>query len=528
MNTLPPNIHSGNIFNSDIQSQMTAITIPETLETRFGVELETCIRIDPDCIPEFTGVDLNKLLFKEKFDMYFKYFLAPYCQENTEFANKYRFAGIISTATNLCSDREPEYFIYSLTEPFIIEDGVGKINYHRASGDELNMLWDYIIPIFEYDCTLECGDVQEPYIGVNNPFNEEINNILVKNRSIGIECITPILSIKGKATRTKIYNALNEMLQFFGLGRKPIKCFIPNFSTGFHVNMSVFDTISDKYYYLSSYKFYAYLLEIFTIYESQYYRHIRTRKPVRANKTVKKNWISTWAQPIYPIYDMFRTKSDDITQQYINSLPTQMSLNDQRKLRSQQFRDKIIQYDLMTGSGELSGKFRSIMKKGNVLEFRLFQSDRDINKLLEYTFMTAKIVQDSLKYYAVLNGSVLPTTDIFTPRANNVPRVAIPPPSYGQNVNINEIKMPSSLHEWNNATENINGSARPRPIIPISVEIEELLNNNENTGAGVGLINPTPNVHIEEVDGGYRMRRRHNQSKKLKKSNRKRHTKRRK
>ncbi len=508
MSVLPPNIHTGNIFDRDVQEVMQTIKIPNTIQTRFGVELETCIRIDPECIPEFTNVDLDTLIFKDKFDMYFKHILAPFCISNPKFAIKYKIVGVISTATTKFNDFNYNYFIYDLVAPFNTIDG--SINFHVASGEEFKMIENYEIPRFLDDCTLQCGDTQGYKINHHNPYNEEIENILQKNMSIGIECVTPILSFKGEANSQKITNELGKMLQFFGVGRKPVKCFIPNYSSGFHVNISLFDTVKNAYYNLSSSKFYAYLLEIFTIYESQYYRHIRTRKPVRANKTVKKNWISTWAQPIYPEYDKARILSDQAFQETLNVNNMPLSLNNQRRARSNIFREKIMAFNMTSGSSLLSGKFRSIMKKNNILEFRLFQSDRDIHKLLDYTLTTANIVQNTLKYYAVLNNlSEIPDVKEFA--RDSVPARAPVPVDYSNGIlpiNENMSYMQYNLE---------NQGAGTGPLLEEISNSANSVATSAATGSGFG--------YVEEINGGHR--RRKTLSKKLKKIHRKRHTKRR-
>jgi hypothetical protein len=475
-------------FNND-KNTIESIVFPDYIETRFGVELETCIRVQPDCIDPSTNenINLRALSFQKKFDMYFKSILAPYCVSNPTFAAKYKFVAL-NTSYDDGNDTRYKSYIYSLTEPFLTS---GEINFHESTLAEKELIRSYSIPIFEEDSTIECGDslMENPNDpNVNNtknfPYNENMGAIIKKNKSFSIECITPILSISGQVTYDKVMEAINEMLSFYGLSNP--SCFIPNFSTGFHVNISLFDTRTNMPVNITYKKFYAHLLEIFTKYEENVYNSVRSRKPVTYRGDLKPTWQTIWAEPLSPVYNRLKQFADNMIETHVKDLPA----NTKNKMKKYVLRELLLIHESnndntnvsqfqpfirtflrgqMENIDRLSGKTRSIKKKGpHLLEFRLFQSERDISLLAKYIFDVIKIVQDTHKYLSI----------------HTLPKSTV------------------SIEEINNSE------------------------NSSGTGGGSGTGRRTRfGSNIEELNGGYRHRK--TLSKKLKKSHRKRYTKRR-
>ncbi len=479
------NESQGYSFNND-KNIVESTVFPDHIETRFGVELETCIRVQPDCIDPMTNADINlrALSFKDKFDMYFRSILAPYCISNPDFAAKYRFLGL-NTSDMVGNTMKFKSYVYNLVVPF---DESDKINSNKVTPAEDELIKSYSIPIFEEDSTIECGDslMENPNSpNVNNtknfPYNENLGSIIKKNKSFAIECITPILSIRGQVTHEKVMEALNEMLHFYGLERP--SCFIPNFSTGFHVNVSLFDTRTNMPINITYRKFYAHLLEIFSKYEETVYNSVRSRKPVTYRGELKPRWQTIWAEPISPVYNRLKQFVSDMIDSQAPTIPIAMK----NKMKEYALRQLLLIHDSnsrntdvsqfqslvhsflrsqMKNIKELSGKTKSIKKKGPaLLEFRLFQSERDIDLLARYVFDVINIVQDTYKYVSI----------------HTIPRS--------------------------------------------TVTIEEINNSDGTAAAGGSGSKGRFGYNIEEINGGYR--RRKTLSKKLKKSHRKRHTKRR-
>jgi hypothetical protein len=329
-------------------SDISGITIPKTIETRFGVELEMCVKADALCIaagdPE---VDIIRISFKEKFELFYKSII----RESRSFEyvkNKYKYIGI---------QTDSGYYIYDMNKPIKTDE-----NPKRATSElEISYFSDYTIPFLMEDFTIVCGDS-----GSNS---ERVKASLpLDSKSISFECITPILSFTGETTREKINTVLRPLLELFGL-EKP-GCIIMNYSMGFHVNTSLYDKTADKYFKIGTQPFLGKLLKNYITKEREIYSTVRKMRPINIKST--NNYSAFWAQPLYKNFN--KKKREESTKSNNN-----------------------IRHN-MTNISYISRRQRAIKhKRDYLLEFRLFESSSDIETLISDTEIAIKLIQDTYK-----------------------------------------------------------------------------------------------------------------------------------
>ena len=340
---------------------------PEELETRFGVELEACIQTTPDCI-DFDAELTSLVGFKEKFDVYYKNMItkSPYFRR---LANRYKYLVIIDNKR-----KDSTVFYYDMTNPNLPgldaaqllqleykKEGIDPSNiwhrYHSIVKDNVAMIVEkgrnYELPMFVDDLSIICGESK-------SPLQKEKANIKDVN-SFRFECITPILTIKGYPTKEKIKRTLYPLLTLFGL-YKP-KCFIQNFSMGFHVNTSLYNSNVDKYVAIAEPPFINQLLRNYMKVERLIYSDVRRRKPLNA----PEDYTTKFARPLY---------------KNLNKYKKDTTLNE----------DEIIN-TIMTNKEYMNEKYKGIKRKSPfLLEFRLFEADNDISRLVNHVFVTLDIL----------------------------------------------------------------------------------------------------------------------------------------
>ena len=350
-------------------SDTSGIVVPDEIETRFGVELEMCVKADALCL-NYVGseVDLVRIPFKEKFELFYKNIILK--TRSFEYVkNKYRYIGIKS---------ETGYYLYNMFTPFEA-DGV-TVKSEEASS-KLHYFNDYSIPIFEQDCTIICGDAgsaKEWKKAGLIPKNWDQAGLLPeewdKERlpkdliSMNFECITPILSFTGQSSDDKINNVLHPFLVLFGL-EKP-ECIIINYSMGFHVNTSLYDTTEKRYITIGTPPFLRKLLKNYITQERGIYSLVRNMRPQKINNNNKNNnnnYISFWAQPLYKNFNRIKGKK-----------PTKSNNNIRES---------------MTNKAYIDRKERALKYKSDtLLEFRLFGSSSNITTLLQYTAFAIELL----------------------------------------------------------------------------------------------------------------------------------------
>jgi hypothetical protein len=255
-----------------------------------------------------------------------------------------------------------DYYIYDIATPFVD----GKPNVHKIADDseEFLKLSRYQIPIFMSDASVICGDVHKN-VDFNNVFNENRKTLIERKKSITMECITPILSFMGEPTMEKIETLLRPYLEFFGLSKR--HCFITNHTAGCHVNISVLDTVKNEVLPIIEPPLFFNILDTFMEKEKTlYYSRFRSRQPYSAVPMPPKNY--EWAFPAFKIH------------QKIMENPT---IADDKK-------DDALLRAFMTKKHALKRKWN------NILEFRVFQTERDIPLLLENTLLACDIVKDGI------------------------------------------------------------------------------------------------------------------------------------
>lgn len=341
---------------------------PEELETRFGVELETCIRTIPSCI-NFDTELLNaipNMKLKDKFDYYYKNIIIKSKYFN-KLADEYRYVLLVDNGINYYYDMlHPTTEGLSLNdlrkmkldEEGLNENGIDNEDKRFLIESSLTHMLEngknYGLPMFVDDLSIRCGDTDDQ--------SEKNQASITDNNSFRFECITPILSVKGYPTKEKIKQKLLPFLSLFGLEHP--NCFIENFSMGFHVNVSLYHTGRQKFVAIAEEPFLNDLLRNYIKVEKNIYKTVRTRKPLNA----PLNYISKFARPLYGNLEQFKKTHPQLTEGQIIDL-------------------------IMTNKEYINEKYKALKRKSPfLLEFRLFESDADINRLINYVFVTLDIV----------------------------------------------------------------------------------------------------------------------------------------
>ncbi len=225
----------------------------DEIEPRFGVELEICIKLDKTCIgedPQFTPRALNtsrpkmgvegqyysevRIQWLDKFLKYAEHYIKgnPITPKMYE---KYEYVYVKGWGKYTVD------YIYDLSD-FSLKPYKGRV--------------DYTKPFFNQDA-LYCGD-SKSYDAEKNP---ELAN------TFNMEFITPILSS---------IDELKDLLEFIGLEKKG--CFLTNQSTGYHVNVSLFNKTTGKPVILDKQYFVNHFYPRFKKWEIESYPKIRSEK----------------------------------------------------------------------------------------------------------------------------------------------------------------------------------------------------------------------------------------------------------
>jgi hypothetical protein len=331
---------------------------PDDIETRFGVELECCIRNTDKCIrPRLENIieaenDLLNVSSADAFELtsdfkrHFEQYLRNIMMKSASIdyiRKKYRYIGLYEEASE-----DSRKYIYDLTskEPISIRllDGMPR----------LKLLKDYAIPFVIPDYSVNCYS-DTP--GELDP--------------ISFECVTPILSFHGVPTFKKVCDTLKPLLVFFGLGQPD--CFVLNYTMGFHVNTSLFNRKTNKYIDIAENPFLNYLLKNYVKKERDIYQLVRSRE--RPLNTVN------YAPPIYRLVDKHR-----------DSLSILRASN--RKSIKKLIKNSV-----------LDEKYSALhKKKPYLLEFRLFQSESNLAKLCKYTHISLDLLHTTLYQVYPLKG----------------------------------------------------------------------------------------------------------------------------
>jgi hypothetical protein len=383
----------------DKQNPSYRWTPPENLETRFGVELESCIKINKDCI-NFDATQFNMLepvLFRQKFNYYYKNIISKSKSFNN-IAKQYKF---------LIAD-DDELYYYDMEHPEELGKTVSELeeyllhkkpnngqNYKAEVEEEIKELIqkhnDYELPIFVDDLSIHCGETRNK--------NEREEAFIDSRDSFRFECITPILSIKGYPTKENIAKVLTPFLTLYGLDKPD--CFILNHSMGFHVNVSLYDTKNREYVPIAEPPFFNQLLKNYIPVERMIYNTVRTRKPKGANET----FISKYAKPLYGNLNKYKEDSNESFRN--GKTGRELSKND-------------IINKIMTENTYASHKYKAIKKKSPfLLEFRLFEGDSDMKRLINNVFTTMDVLHKTANDKKELIRVDKPINKAFNNNSNN-------------------------------------------------------------------------------------------------------------
>lgn len=328
------------------------VPVPDAIETRFGVELEMCVKAWSKCL-NYQGEenDLSRVSFKEKFELFYKNIILK--SSSFEYVkNKYTYIGMKS---------DDGYFVYNMFTPFEADGTTVKAEKADTGNPKIQYFFDYTIPIFMEDCTIICGDS-----GSND---ERANAGLPKcSRSMNFECISPILSFTGASTDDKIKGVLHPILALFGLENP--ECIIINYSMGFHVNTSLYDKPAKRYIKIGTQPFLGKLLKNYMEEEREIYSMVRTMRP--KHKKNNEYYNAFWAQPLYKNFNKRKRNEPAKSNNNIRNNMTNKSYID-RKQRALKY------------------------KSDHLLEFRLFESSSDIATLSFYTAMAIEILHKTYK-----------------------------------------------------------------------------------------------------------------------------------
>ena len=316
--------------------------------TKFGCELEVCWDFaPPGCLADDVAFfdDISTLPFHEKFSAFYKSILRRPGPAFEAIKDTYRYIAY--------EDDAGTFFLYDLTKPATaLPEEMTMSVIHKK---KLEDIWNYKIPRFVDDFTIKCGDTPA-FAREGTPVKSE--------QSIRVECITPVLEIEGEITESKVEDALKPLLRFFGLGRD--ECFFSNSSAGFHVNVSLWNKGADTAIDLGASVFRDKFLRNYGTFENRRYSKVRTR--LGPGKTE-----SDWAKRLAGRYrDLLAAE---------NGPKKNAELEHYQALMEKTWAVKV--------------------KEGSIFEFRLFQSETDIDKLCDYTFsglhLLNMIYDDALK-----------------------------------------------------------------------------------------------------------------------------------
>jgi hypothetical protein len=380
---------------------------PENLETRFGVELETCIKINDDCIDKdlITAKDKEKIKkhtmsFKEKFDYYYKSIIA---KSKSFYILAFEYNYIIIEDNNKVyyydmTDIEAKGRTADELKTYLREKRINNNNSNSNSNNnnsnsnsnnnnntsnineeidnEISQIKrkhkNYELPMFVDDKSIRCGDTQNR--------NERKRASIFSSNSFRFECITPILKFKGLPTKENIASVLEPFLLLFGLG-KP-NCFILNHSMGYHVNVSLYDTVKKMYVAIAEPPFLNRLLKNYIPLERKIYKTVRTRRPIDENY----KYITEFAPPLYSNLNNFKNearKNREMMKRIEIGKLLRLNINQNEISNNEIINTKMVDNEYARI------KYKAIKKKSPyLLEFRLFEGDSNIERLINNVLIT--------------------------------------------------------------------------------------------------------------------------------------------
>lgn len=219
---------------------------PQDLEVLFGVELEICAKLTPECAGESSGKRMNPDIFQQKewtelFELFSRFILKKspkaalmrkrYDHMYVSSGQKYGVSHILNLNT---------FRLEELSE-------VKKITYDR--------------PFFTVDRSVVCGDYRIP----EGHENRRPNYMPAIDETFHLELVSPILTS---------LDELRDLLEF--LGMRSTACFVANDSAGFHVNVSLRNKVTQKPIPLTADFFTRTFFPRYRSWEAKLYPRVRT------------------------------------------------------------------------------------------------------------------------------------------------------------------------------------------------------------------------------------------------------------
>jgi hypothetical protein len=343
------------------------------------------------------------MTFKDKFDLYYQSIItkSPYFED---LAEKYKYLLIESW-----KDEELETYYYDMENPK--HSGMSYLEMNdweftkaglerygvSSQHDEIQAKVfqikeqgnSYELPLFVEDKSIVCGD--DRYTTFNNKEAAGVPDI----DSFRFECVTPILTIDEYPTKDKIYEALYPLLSLYGLDRP--KCFIQNYSMGFHVNASLYNKVYEKYIAIAEPPFLNRLLRNYIKVEKDIFTAVRPRGMARApaNYFTQFNHptYKDYARPLYRNLEFFkRMKLSNLNAVEAFNKHTLRNVPLLGPNKPNTNKNEIINR-IMTKDNYIEFKYKGIKRKSPfLLEFRLFEGESEIRKLITHVFTALDIL----------------------------------------------------------------------------------------------------------------------------------------
>jgi ankyrin repeat protein len=227
---------------------------PSDLEVRFGVELEICVKLTPECGHES---NIKRENFQTKFWVNLFGMYAKSMLSKSPLVEKMR--------------SRYEYMYVSDGEKYDVEY-ILNLNTFEIEKFETNTI-AYDKPFFTVDRSVVCDDY---YSNNNNNNNTNNNNNNTKNtrnaylpdieNTFHMELVSPIMTN---------LEELKDLLEFIGM--QTPSCFVSNDTAGFHVNVSLLNKNTNKAIPLTIDFFTNTFFPRYTEWESEMYPKVRSK-----------------------------------------------------------------------------------------------------------------------------------------------------------------------------------------------------------------------------------------------------------
>jgi hypothetical protein len=333
----------------------------DNIEFWFGVEIEICIRIQEGCLEGILPTEefFSEFSFTNKFQIYLNSILSK-----ASSTLKQRFPEIAM------KDDDSTFFIYNILENKIIP---------VESESEQRKIESYEIPRFEMDISVRCGDTLDSDSKI---IDRNTGSLIEPWKSIAIECISPIFKIRGIPTSEKIRLVLLPYLEFIGLMKQ--ECFMTNSSAGYHVNLSAFNLQTQQIIPLTRFPLLLFVLDEYIKKEREYYSSEFRGDP------------SGFAKPLYVMTNLLLKKRPNLRN---NKQAFFQALTDPEHIVRFKAGENNNRSIFPRNSWITRKKFGIKVKPSEILEFRVFKSDKHIDAMIDNVHYSMIIVMNAILHF---------------------------------------------------------------------------------------------------------------------------------